>query len=333
MRHHRTRALLAALALFAACGGTNDSSATPADEALTRNETARPKIRVSLSTHLSWAPILIALEEGDFAAEGLDVELVPAMRSEESLVALVSGDIDVRPGPLSAGVMSAIAQGAPIRITAGMGVLDSASCTYYGIVPRRGLDTSGTPRVARIRASSEGTSRYVVHRMLAQRGIRLETLETVRLPDAVVMGSLDNGAVDLVAVSEPALQRVARSHGVWLAGERAVPGFQWGVLTYGERLWKREPELGIRFMRAYRRGLTRYGEGRTPRNVDIIARGTDEEPQVVRDACWLAMPTHARINWSAIADFQRWANAEGLMERTVSEAQAWDSTFVRASDR
>lgn len=322
-------ALLGAI-LLGACAGeragerADSSASTPA---------TRPKIRVSMSPHLSWAPIFIALEEGDFAREELDVELVPAMRSEESLVALVTGDIDVRPGPLAAGVLSAIAQGAPIRIAGGMGVLDPHGCTYYGIVPRRGLDTSGVPSVQRIRASQEGTSRYVVHRMLEQRGLTLGTMETVRLPDAVVMGSLDNGAIDLVAVSEPALQRVSRTHPLWLAGEDAVPNFQWAVLAYSERLWKQQPDLGVRFMRAYRRGLARYAEGKTARNVDIVARATNEEPAIVRDACWLTIPAHARITWPTIAAFQQWANSEGLMERTVTEAQAWDSTFVRATDR
>jgi len=324
MRWRPSHRVLAALALLAtaACGNKDTASTVR----------ARPKVRVSITPHISWAPIFLAYEEGDFAREGLEVELVHAMRSDESLVALVSGDIDVRPGPLSTGVMSAIAQGAPVRITAGMGVLDTTHCTYFGIVPRRGLDTSGTPTVSRIRASSEGTSRYVVHRMLATRGIELRALESLRLPEAVVMGSLEDGALDLAAMSEPALRRVARTHGVWLAGEKAAPGFQWAVLMYSERLWKHEPEIGVRFMRAYRRGLARYAEGRTPRNVDIVARSTEEDPKIVREACWLSIPTHGRINWTTIADFQRWAIAEGLMERTVTEAQAWDSTFVRASD-
>jgi NitT/TauT family transport system substrate-binding protein len=313
--------------LFAAC--TGERSKSPSPDA----STPLAKIRVRMSPHLSWAPVFIALEEGDFRREGLDVELVPTMRSEESLVALVTGDLDVRPGPLSSGLLSAIAQGAPIRVVAGMGVLDPAGCTYYGIVARRDLDTTGTPAVHRIRASEDGASRYVVDRMLAQRGLPLPSLETIRLPDAVATGSLGNGAVDLAAISEPALRRVSREHPLWLSGERAVPNFQWAVIAYSERLWKRQPDLGHRFMRAYRRGLARYAEGKTARNVDIVARATNEDPDIIRDACWLSMPTHARITWPTIDAFQLWANSQGLMERRVTEAQVWDSTFVHASDR
>jgi len=313
--------------LIAACSGERSNQASP--DALT----PLAKIRVRMSPHLSWAPVFIALEEGDFRREGLDVELVPTMRSEESLVALVTGDLDVRPGPLSSGLLSAIAQGAPIRVVAGMGVLDPAGCTYYGIVARRDLDTTGTPAVHRIRASEDGASRYIVDRMLAQRGLPLPSLETIRLPDAVAAGSLGNGAIDLAAISEPALRRVSLEHPLWLVGERAVPNFQWAVIAYSERLWKRQPDLGHRFMRAYRRGLMRYAEGKTARNVDIVARATNEDPAIIRDACWLTMPTHARITWPTIDAFQLWANGQGLMERRVTETQLWDSTFVHASDR
>lgn len=322
-RHATRLAVVVAVALATACTGSDTKAEATAPLA---------RIRVRMSPHLSWAPIVIALEEGDFRREGLDVELVPTMRAEESLVALVTGDLDVRPGPLSAGLLSAIAQGAPIRITGGMGVLEPAGCTYFGIVARQGFDTTGVSPARRIRASEDGATRYIVHRMLAQRGLSLRSLETVRLQDAVAAAALDNGSIDLAAISEPALRRVAGTHPLWLAGERATPNFQWGVIAFSERLWKTEPELGVRFMRAYRRGLARYAEGATDRNVDIIARATDEEPAVVRAACWLAMPTHARITWATIADFQRWANTEGFMERTVTESQAWDSTFVRATD-
>lgn len=68
-------------------------------------------MRVSFEPHLIWGPLMIAEAEGFFRDEGLDVDLVRAMQVEETLVALVTGDIDVRPGPLHAAFLSAVAQG------------------------------------------------------------------------------------------------------------------------------------------------------------------------------------------------------------------------------
>src|SRR5687767_2493381 len=179
------------------------------------------KVRVAHELHLGWAPLMIAQEEGFFRDEGLDVELVLAMQTEETLVAIITGDIDVRPGALHAAVLSSIAQGARFRIVAGSGVLNPDGCTYFGIVLRPGLDTSGTPVIKRLRTSVDGSTRFIVSRMLAKRGMTLDKVETVRVQDIVLAMSLQNGSLDAAAVTEPALTRVAKIGTLWLSGQDA----------------------------------------------------------------------------------------------------------------
>lgn len=316
-----TVALAASLGITA-CGQRTDKTGTAPLQ----------KVRVSFQPHLSFSPIMIAQEEGFFRDEGLDVELVNALQHEETLVALIAGDLDVRPGPISSGFLSAVSQGAKIRVVADQGYLKRDGCTYFGIVARKGVDTSRPKSITKIRASLDGTSRYVVSRMLEQRGISLSTLETVRLPEAVVGNSLQTGALDAGAVSEPTLSRLAATEKRWLSGQDGAPDFQWGVLSFGDRFLTREPELGVKFLRAFRRAVAQFNEGKTPRNIAIIAKGTDDTPESIAAACWPSYHEGARINWQSIADFQVWAISQGLMKSAVTESQAWDSTFVVRSD-
>jgi NitT/TauT family transport system substrate-binding protein len=290
------------------------------------------KVRMSWSRHLSYGPLYIAQAEGFFEQEGLEFEPVMAMRPEETLVALVTGDIDVRPGPLDAGFLSSIAQGAPVKVTAGMAVLNQG-CTYFGIIVRPGLDTAGKSNIKRMRASQDGASRYIVSNMLAQRNVDIRNLETVRLPEAVYGMSLEQRTIDAVAVSEPGLTRLSKIGKLWLSGEDALPGFQWGVLAFGERLLVRERETGLRFMRAYQRGVEQYEQGKTDRNVAIIAEATGETPEMTRETCWPDFSPASRLDWKSIADFQAWANREGLMEYTLTPEQAYDSAFVTSVAR
>jgi NitT/TauT family transport system substrate-binding protein len=289
-----------------------------------------PKVRVALNPHISWGPLMIAQAEGFFRNEGVEVEFVPALRPEESLVALATGAIDVRPGPLHAGFLSAVAQGAKIRITAGQGYLARDGCTYYGIVLRPGLDTAGTPHIKRMRVGQDGMNRYIVSHMLSKHNVNLNSIETNRLPESMMAMSLESGAIDAVTATEPALSRMVKIGTLWLSAQDALPDFQWGVLVFGERLL-RDHDTGIRFLRGYNRGVARFQEGKTPRNVAIIAEATGETPEIIREACWPTFRLDSRINWESIAEFQAWANVEGLMERTVSRNQVWDSTFVTAS--
>jgi NitT/TauT family transport system substrate-binding protein len=274
---------------------------------------------------------MIAQAEGFFRDEGVEVEFVSALRPEEALVALVTGDLDVNPGPLHAGFLSAMAQGAKIRIAAGQSLLARNGCTYFGIVLRPGLDSSRASTIARMRTSQDGATRYVASRMLARRDVNLNAIETVRLPDAVMAMSLEQGSLDAVAVSEPALTRLGKIGTLWLRAEEAVPDFQWSVLAFGERLLFRDRETGIRFIRGYNRGVAQYLQGKTERNVAIIAEASGESEEVLREACWPGFSADSDVNWESIAEFQAWANAEGLMEHTLSRDQAFDSTFISAA--
>ncbi|MEQ1693529.1 MAG: ABC transporter substrate-binding protein [Gemmatimonas sp.] len=327
MRKSATTIGLLAMMMFAlGCASRGDSGSSTTGEKVTT------KLRVSLPLHLSAAPLMIAQDEGFFRDEGLDVEFLPGLPHDESLVALVTGDIDVRPGPVSIGFLSAIGQGAKIRITAGMGYLAREGCTFYGIVLRSGLDSAGAARIKRIRTSLDGAQRYVTNAMLEQRSLSLQTVESVRLPEAVVESSLQSGAIDAAAVQEPALSRIAKSGTLWLSAQAATPDFQWAVITFGERLLGRDREAGIRFLRAYRRGILQYNGGKTARNVEIVAKATGESPEVIRNACWTSFQSDSRINWASIDAFQSFARAERLLARSMSQSDVWDSTFVRASD-
>ncbi len=318
----RTRAIMIAAALTLGCAGA----------AADRSDNAPRKLRVAYSRHLSWAPIYIAQSEGFFAQEGLEIEPVLAMRPEETLVALITGDIDIRPGPMHAGFLSSVAQGAPIRITAGMTILGTG-CTYFGMVVRSGIDTTGAPKIKRMRAGQDGVSRYILTTMLAQRKLSIDDIETVRLPESVMAMGLESGSIDAVVVSEPALTRFTKIATLWLSGQDVLPGFQWSVLAFGERLLLRERDTGLRFMRAYERGVAQYRQGKTDRNVAIIAEATGDTPELIREVCWPDFSPGNRLDWPSISAFQKWANAEGHMEYTLTQGQVYDSAFVSAVAR
>ena len=282
-----------------------------------------PKVRLSVSHLLNWAPIMIAKDEGFFHDEGVDVEFVNQLTSQEDLVALLSGDLDVLSGPTRGSFFSAISQGAKIKIVAGAGFLARDGCTFYGIVRR-----PDRPTVKRLRASREGLSRFITSRMLERVGIDINTLNVMRVPDPVAVRSLEKGSIDAIAAAEPLLTRMKSIGPVWLAAEKIVPDFQFSTITFGERLLYKDRETGARFLRAYNRGVAQYLEGKTERNVAIIAKATGEAPDLIRRACWLPMRSDLSVNWQSLEEFQTWAKKEGLIQHILTRDQVIDSTFV-----
>jgi len=165
-------------------------------------------LRVIRNLHLSHGPLLLAEEAGYFAEEGLKIEFVDMSRGEESLIALLSGEVDVLPGPLHPGLLTAIARGGDVRIVAGGNSL-GPGCTYHAIVLRPGLTREAAQRrIRRLDASRDGSTRYLAGRLLATRGIDIDTLDTIKLPPAVIEHSLANGSVDAASLSEPLVTRI-----------------------------------------------------------------------------------------------------------------------------
>jgi hypothetical protein len=101
--------------------------------------------------------------------------------------------------------------------------------------------------------------------------------------------------------------------------------------VFGEKLLTTNRDAGMRFVRAYERGVTQYREGKTARNVAIIAKATGESEAITREACWPTFRAGSPIEWQSIEQFQRWANSERLMERTLTSDQVLDSSFVSAT--
>jgi NitT/TauT family transport system substrate-binding protein len=291
-------------------------------------------IRVAMQPYLSYAPVLIASEEGYFRDQGLDVRLLVLGRSEQTLVAMLSGEADVWPGTITPGFLRAIALGGRIKIVGDKGYLSAEGCTYVGIALRKGLDpATAAASLRRFNHNREGANSYLADRMLASRGVDVGSLELVTIPAEAMPGALADSVLDASASAEPFLSRAARAGSLWIRAQDVAPDYQWGVLTFGARLLIEEPELGQRFLAAYRRGAAQANLGKTPHNLEVLSRATGMTLDELRDTCWPTYREDGRIRLQDILDYQRWARAHELLDTVATPEQLYDSSFAVASDR
>lgn len=309
--------------LVAACGGSGTASSGG----------LRPRVRVGIQPYLSAGPLHIAEAEGYFTEQGLDVEFIPVGQAEGVFAAILSGEIDVWPDIFRPGQLRAAAQGARMRIVADRGHLAPDACSYVGFVLRKGISPAEAPvQVRRVSGSRDGPVSYVMSRMLAARGITWDSLEFVQLPGQVFAQAIQAGSVDGVGAAEPWLLQAGQVGTFLMGAEEVLPDYQWGVLTFGPRLLTEEREAGVRFMVAFRRGVARFNEGKTPRNLEILSRATGQTPAALTAACWPRMRVDGRINLSSLLDYQRWAIDRGVLDMEATPDQLWDSSFVVAAD-
>lgn len=323
MNYRSYAAFVAALGLLA-CGEAPD-------------QTTRIKLRVVTQPYLALAPLHIAAAESLFAKHGLDVELVPMARPTDAVPLLLAGELDVLSSTPQAAMFNAAARGEPIRAVAERGFYDTSSgCTHLGLVVRRGLDTARVATTAkRLSYDRQAPMIYITAKMLERAGLTIGGLEgTTEVPHLAEIDALKNGKLDIALAGEPWLSRslAADAGTLWIRAEEAAPNETFGYVFYGKNLLERDREAGRRFMRAYREAIARYLEGKTDRNVEILAKATGEEPELLRKACWASMRPDSRIDTTAMMDFQRWARSQGLVPSLATMTQLWDSTFLAHAD-
>jgi NitT/TauT family transport system substrate-binding protein len=295
-------------------------------------------LKVLLLPYLSFAPFYIAEEEGFFSEQGLDIEFIRAKRSSQLIPVLAQGSIDVLAGSSSFSLFNAMARGAPIRIVADKGYLSPAGCADIAIMASKSWVktkkvkhiTADQLRGIRIAINPVSSQGYFAEKFLQTAGLTLADVQVINLPEPVKPEAFASGRIDLAYANEPWVTRISEEgHAVpWVIVSQLVPDFQNAFVFYGPTLLHQNLEAGKRFMVAYSKAVQKYNEGKTDRNIAILAKYTHLNRDLLSKACWPTFHSNGHINAQSLVEFQEWGRKKGFLDATVTEAQFWDSTFV-----
>lgn len=298
----------------------------------------RTRLKLVYGRYLTSAPLAIAMAEGYFEAQGLDVEFVHLPSTADAMPALVRGDIDAGGGLVKVADFNAIARGAAVRIVADMGHNERGPCVTAAIVARPEFVGAKGPvplRGARASAIPLTYAEYVLETFVEAKGLKLADLALSRLSAGSAAEAVSDGSLDFTYLAEPFLSRAVGSGRavVWAPVHEVVPGAQFSVLLFGPSLVKGNREAGERLLAACLQAIRQYNLGKTPRNIEIIAKETGLSPDYLRKICWTWIDRDGRINTANVLDFQRWAVRRGLLDAVVPVEAFWDSAFLDAARR
>jgi NitT/TauT family transport system substrate-binding protein len=299
------------------------------------------EVRVVARPMLSMAPLWIALEEGYFEDEGLVLSLTSLASSRDAMPALLRGELDVLAASITPSFLNAIAQGATVRMVAGKGSFAAQRCTYNGLYVSADRLMNGEllPPPGRERwvvSHGRGTYfEYVAKRALAAKGIPRDRIERRSLDGVSELHGLIAGTLDIAVGNEseyfPAIEAgvVAK----WVGTEEVLPDHQFSVLLYGPSFLERDPEAGQRFMNAYLRGVRQFAEGKTERNIEILSRTSEWDPETLEALCWLWIEPDGSVDVDSIVAMQEYALARGYLNRPVAPEEFWEPEFIERAAR
>lgn len=321
---NKMRLLLILAASGAAAGCTAERSAAGKSKIL----------HVSGRTYLSNAPVFIADDEGYFKAEGLTIVYVPtASNTTRSIPLLENGKMDVLFSAASAGLFNAIAKGTQIRLVADKQHLDPKRCPYSAIVATRSRFGSRTltandVRGKRFAVSSAAGAGYLASHFLKSLGLSLRDMQIVTIPETAAPQALESGSIDLLFASEPWLTRLRPTSRILAADSALVPRFEFVAVVFGPKLLHEDRDLGRKFLRAYLRGIERFREGQTARNLQILSRRMQLDTTELKKMCWPEVSRDGTLDTAALREFQEWSVGTGNQSRVVKPSEYLDQSLL-----
>lgn len=322
-------ALLVAGLTFASChrGGS----------AARDGQQRRPLDTVTVNFHptFAYAPLLIAREEHYFEQEGIDASFV-SLDMNSAVFALAAGKLDTLTMPQSSGIFNLMLEGGHVQIVADAGHSAPGPCAAEAFA----APPATVERIARTRTLKgekfaivrAGNTEYLIEKFLAQYGLKMSDIEIAQMPrgDYATKNSKQIDAIRYM--KEPSLSNATADHtlAIVATSEQVAPGLQLSVVAYGPRLL-RNPDVGRRFMRAYVRGIRRYNEGKTDRNVALLSQFMHYPPEIVRQTCWQRIASDGRVKREGVEPMLDWALARGYLNSKVPVETWWNGTFTDAA--
>ncbi|HEY5349166.1 MAG TPA: ABC transporter substrate-binding protein [Candidatus Lustribacter sp.] len=210
--------------------------------------------------------LFIGIDQGYFAAEGIDVKPVFFRSGAELVPALSTGQIDVATTSPGAALFNAMALGVNATIVADYWTsnkdVPSGDSAY--IMVRKDLAPYGTfkPRDAKnltmaVTARGQMTELFA-DAYLASAGVSRNDVNIVDMPLPDMNAALQNHAIDLASTIDPyATMLVSQGAAVKAMNlSTLMPGYVQAVMMYGQRVGKTDRPLGERFLRAFAKANT-----------------------------------------------------------------------------
>lgn len=295
-------------------------------------------LRVGTLKYMSNGPVFIAREQGFFAEQGLDVELVDfGYVDRDMLPALLDSQLDIAATSINAGILNAIANGGNLRLVADKGHVNPDACATEAWLARKSLvengdlaDLSGLK--GRTMATWIGTTfEYANDMLLAKAGLTDKDVQITTVADATArIDALRSGTIDVSTEAEPWITHSTEqdASALWLPLSAIVPDLSVAAIVYGPGILDENPQAGVRFMAAYLKAVRHFSAGKSDQSVQIIAKYTGLAPDVIRSACWNSYHADGSIDEQQLMNFVTWTHGKGYLDSLLRLPQIWDPQFV-----
>ncbi len=349
---------LVLMAMFlSGCGKTPAQETTPKPAAVpqaqpaapqpAQNATAKPagepvKVRVGNLRSASDAGIYVAVEQGYFKEQGIEIEFTPFDSAAKMIAPLGAGQLDVGGGAFSAGLLNAISRGINLRIVADKGRNPKGFGYQALLVSKQNADKLRQPadfKGKKLALPSLGISTEAAwNHWLKAGGLTTKDVELVEMPFPDMGAGLSNGAIDAAISIEPFVTVAAtKDMGVILQRQEVFyPEQQVAVLMFSEQFAQRR-DVAERFVLAYVKALRDYNDAfrnkdpqKREKVIQILMKSTTLKDRAQYDKVVMpGLDPNGGVSRKAMEEDQEYFLWSKAQEKPVNFDKVIDPSFVQ----
>ena len=308
---------LAALSLLLACGSLQ-AARTP------RQRLNPPvKLRLAYGKKVQYASQIVALKQGYFAEEGLEVEPIAVQAGIQGAEALASGSADVAAMGDAPAIIT-VASAMPAKIIAEY--CDGYHQHRIVAAPRSGIRSAKDLVGKRVGVQAGSSTQGGFLRYLADNGIAIKQVKIVPLDPSDMPEAMLSGQIDVGVGSEPwpsnIEERVKGSYEV-----AVLPGYYPLVMLASERFAREHPEAVVALLRAVQRASD-FMTANPDQAARIVAETTGvpaaKEKKIMRTFGWkVKLDSVTVTSLNRVAEFL-------YSQQKITRMPAWDKVLDRS---
>ena len=294
-------------------------------------------LRVLAAPYVYMSPLHLAHEQGYFAAEGLDVHIESQKGSNLAIPLLAGGKADATFFSINPALANAVGRGARLRIVAGRQFISTDCVDDWRLMGTRLSFPEGFTQFGQLRGKRIGlhnpssNSAFQLDACLAAGGITRDEVKIVVIKDNEGVPLFVSGNLDVLMSTSDEMHVAALQNKIVFGPSltQVLPGFMYSYIVFGKRLLDGDPEIGIRFLRAYLRGAADFVQGKNPRFLLEFIRQNGLSSETPRRLCRSGTALDARIPMADIQRFLNWCAEHKFSLKAVPAGDLVDSRFTQ----
>ncbi|MBP8974022.1 MAG: ABC transporter substrate-binding protein [Anaerolineae bacterium] len=291
-----------------------------------------PKLRMGLLPILDVLPFYVADEAGYFAAEGLEIELIPVSSALERDQLVIAGAIDGMVNDLiSTGIFN---QDEPLVQIVALARRAYPDYPQFRLLaaPRSNITLPSDLINVEIGISENSVIHYITQRILEAEGISAEDLSFRAEPNiAIRFQLLMEGQFKAVCLPDPLAQAAVVGGAILIADDTSLVESQisQSVLGFRTEVIEEQPEAVEGFLRAWMRAAEDINAD--PEAYRALWLEKTNVPDSVKDTYALPpFPTYEITTEAAWEDTVAWLIEQDIVESTASYADTINPAFLEA---